>query len=74
MGLPGKAGDPAVQKVVDQTLDRIVKRGRTAGALVTQTNAAHLYDIGVRFFMSGPAEWLETGFRQLDQAAAGGVA
>ena len=74
MGLPGKAGDPGVQKVVDETLGRIVKRGRTAGALVTQANAAHLYDIGVRFFMSGPAEWLEAGFRQLDQAAAGGGA
>ena len=74
MGLPGMAGDPRVQKVVDETLARIVKRGRTAGALVTQASAAHLYDLGVRFFMSGPAEWIAAGFKQLDQAAAGGGA
>ena len=74
MGLPGLAGDPRVQKVVDETLARIVKRGRTAGALVTEASAAHLYDLGVRFFMSGPATWVEAGFKQLDQAAAGGGA
>ena len=63
MGLPGMAGDPRVQKVVDETLARIVKRGRTAGALVTEASAAHLYDVGVRFFMSGPATWIEAGFQ-----------
>ena len=54
MGLPGMAGDARVQKVVDETLARIVKRGRSAGALVTEANAAHLYDLGVRFFHVRP--------------------
>lgn len=72
MGLPGMAGDPRVQALVDETLSRIVQAGKTAGALVTDTNAQHHYDVGVRFFLAGPASWIASGFRQLDQAAAGG--
>ena len=74
MGLPGMAGDARVQKVVDETLARIVKRGRTAGALVTQASAAHLYDLGVRFFMSGPADVDRGRFQAARPGCRGGGA
>ncbi len=70
MGLPGKASDPRVQALVDETLTRVVRAGKTAGALVTQANAQHHYDLGVRLFLSGPASWLTAGYQQLNQAAA----
>ena len=71
MGLPGMAGDPRVQALVDETLSRVVKAGKTAGALVTQDTIQHHYDLGVRLFLSGPASWLAAGYQQLDRAAGG---
>ena len=69
MGHIGKPQHPDVQAVVDESLRRIVAAGRTAGALVSNENAAHHLEQGVKFFLSFPGQWMETGLIEMNRRA-----
>lgn len=69
MGHLGQPHHPEVQAVVDESLRRIVGAGRTAGALVSNENAAHHLEQGVRFFLVGPAAWINKGLDEMNRRA-----
>ena len=69
MGLIGQPHHPDVQSVVDESLRRIVAAGRTAGALVSNENAAHHLEQGVKFFLGGPPTWIEDGLVEMNRRA-----
>jgi 4-hydroxy-2-oxoheptanedioate aldolase len=69
MGLIGQPHHPEVQAVVDESLRKIVAAGRTAGALVSNETAAHHLEQGVRFFLGGPAPWIESGLIEMNRRA-----
>jgi 4-hydroxy-2-oxoheptanedioate aldolase len=67
MGHIGNIGHPDVQKTIDAALAKIVKSGRTAGALATADQVERLAGIGVRFFLTNVNPWIEAGVRQFSQ-------
>jgi len=69
MGHIGEPHHPEVQSVVDESLRKIVAAGRTAGALVSNDNAAHHLEQGVKFFLGGPPAWIESGLIEMNQRA-----
>jgi 4-hydroxy-2-oxoheptanedioate aldolase len=74
MGHIGDFGHPEVQKVLDGALTKIVRSGRTAGALTGNDGVERLANLGVRFFMTGINPWIEAGVKQFAQNAAKGTA
>jgi len=69
MGRIGEPHHPEVQAVVDESLRKIVAAGRTAGALVSNENAAHHLEQGVKFFLGSPPPWMETGLIEMNRRA-----
>lgn len=69
MGRIGEPHHPEVQAVVDGALRKIVAAGRTAGALVSNENAAHHRELGVTFFLGAPPAWMETGLVEMNRRA-----
>ena len=65
VGHVGEFTHPAVVKVVDDTIRRIIDRGRTAGTVGFQDNMAHVAEVGARFFLCGAASWILQGFNDL---------
>jgi len=61
MGYIGQPEHAEVQAVVNRSLERIVKAGRTAGALGNESTLAGYIDIGVRFFLTNFNPWIVTG-------------
>ena len=78
VGHVGEFTHPAVNKVVDDTIRKIVDRGRTAGTVGFPGNMARVVGVGARFFLCGAASWILQGFNELrgtlegiEQRAAG---
>ena len=69
MGLPGQANHPDVQKVVDETMRRITKRGKITGAIANKDNVKHQYDNGARFFLCDPRPYMSEGFQKYQEFA-----
>ena len=69
MGHIGEPHHPEVQAVVDASLRKIVAAGRTAGALVSNENAAHHREQGVQFLLGAPPEWMQTGLIEMNRRA-----
>ena len=69
MGLPGQADHPEVQKVVDETMRRITKRGRITGAIANKDNVKNLYENGARFFLCDPRPYMSEGFAMYQEYA-----
>ncbi len=61
MGHIGDAGHPDVQRTIDDALDRIVKAGRTSGALAANDNVGKYSAAGVRMFLTNVGPWLAAG-------------
>jgi 4-hydroxy-2-oxoheptanedioate aldolase len=61
MGHIGNPTHPAVQKVIDDAIGRIIKAGRIAGTLVNDENVERYLDLGVRFVMTGWPGWVAKG-------------
>lgn len=70
MGYVGQPYHPEVQKVVSETLARIVGAGRTAGALAADATLEAYLDIGVRFFLTGFDGWISEGARRYKENMA----
>ena len=69
MGLPGQANHPDVQKVVDETMRRISKKGKITGAIANKDNVKNLYDNGARFFLCDPRPYMAEGFSKYQEFA-----
>ncbi len=69
MGHIGDIGNPNVQAKIDESLEKIVSSGRTAGTLATNENVAHYAEMGVKLFMTTGAPWLATGAAEFLQNA-----
>ncbi len=63
LGHIGNITHPEVQKVLDGALTKIVKSGRTAGALTGNSGVDRHLDMGVRFFLTNVNPWIETGVK-----------
>jgi len=72
MGHIGNMGHPEVQETVDGAITKIVQSGRSAGTLVSSTNAERYTRLGVRCIMASFFPWIQAGAKDLmDRAAAG---
>ena len=63
MGYVGQPNHPEVRAVIDDAIRQIVGAGRTAGALVTDENVDHYYELGARFFLTQWTNWVAQGAR-----------
>ena len=61
MGYIGQPDHPEVQAVMNRSLERIVKAGRTAGALGHESTLPSYLEIGVRFYLTNFNPWLTSG-------------
>jgi 2-keto-3-deoxy-L-rhamnonate aldolase RhmA len=52
-----------VQQALDGALKKIVKSGRTAGALTGNDGVERLVDMGVRFFLTNINPYMEAGIK-----------
>jgi 4-hydroxy-2-oxoheptanedioate aldolase len=72
MGHIGNVGHPDVQKVIDESIGKIVGAGRTAGTLVSAANVERYAKLGVRALMTPFFPWIQAGVKEiLERAAAG---
>ena len=70
LGLPGQSNHPEVQKVVDETMRRISKKGKITGAIANKDNVKNLYDNGARFFLCDPRPYMAEGFSKYQDFAS----
>ncbi len=73
MGHIGNMTHPDVQKVIDESLAKIVRAGRTAGMLVNAGNVERYTRMGVRALMTSFFPWLQAGVKELTERAAAGA-
>jgi 4-hydroxy-2-oxoheptanedioate aldolase len=73
MGHIGQMGHPDVQKVIDESIGKIVRAGRAAGTLVNLGNVERYTKLGVRCLMSPFFPWIQAGAKDLMERAAKGA-
>ena len=61
MGHIGNPTHSEVQEKIDDTLTRIIRAGKTAGALATDENVARYVGMGVRFVFTNVGPWISSG-------------
>ncbi len=71
LGHVGEFMHPAVTRVVDDTIRRIIDRGRTAGTVGFRDNMAHVAEVGSKFFLCGATSWILQGFNDLRETLEG---
>ncbi len=67
LGHLGDFANPAVTRVVDDTIRRIVDRGRTAGTVGNAQNIDRVTQAGASFFLCDAIPWIIGGFTDLRQ-------
>ena len=72
MGRIGNMGHQDVQKALNGALEKIVRSGRTAGALTGSDGVGRYVDMGVRFFLTGINAWIEAGIKDFAVKAGAG--
>ena len=70
MGHTGNHGHPEVQKVIDDSIKKIVKVGRVAGTLVSDQNRDRYLELGARFLLTSWLPWLTSGLAAYREALA----
>ena len=73
MGHLGNPGHPDVRAKIEDSLQRIVAAGRTAGTLAMNENVEHFASMGVRFFFTATSPWIAIGARQFIEHAHEGA-
>jgi len=68
MGLLGGAGSPEVTKIVDESIKKIISKGKTAGTIVSEKNIAHFASVGARFLSFPWTPWLSEGAERMKKA------
>jgi len=67
LGYIGEQTHPEVQKVVQDTITKIIAKGRTAGTVASLSNYEWAMKTGARFFLSGALDWIYYGFTEFNQ-------
>ena len=67
LGYIGEQNHPEVQKVVQDTITKIIVKGRTAGTVASLSNYEWAMKTGARFFLSGALDWIYSGFTEFNQ-------
>ena len=67
LGYIGEQNHPEVQKVVQDTITKIIAKGRTAGTVASLSNYEWAMQTGARFFLSGALDWIYSGFTEFNQ-------
>ena len=67
LGHIGEQTHPEVQKVVQDTITKIIAKGRTAGTVASLSNYEWAMQTGARFFLSGALDWIYSGFTEFNQ-------
>ena len=74
MGHLGDTDHPEVVATIEGAFAQIIAAGRNAGGLVSDANAAHYVNLGVRFLLTGWAAWVASGGQafkaQVEKAAS----
>jgi len=68
LGYIGEQTHPEVQKVVQDTITKIIAKGRTAGTVASLSNYEWAMKTGARFFLSGALDWIYSGFTEFNQS------
>ena len=71
MGHIGNHGHAEVQAKVDETLQRIIAAGRSAGTLAPTADVARFVALGVNLVMATVHPWLAAGAAEYKQTAQG---
>ena len=67
LGYIGEQNHQEVQKVVQDTITKIIAKGRTAGTVAILSNYEWAMKTGARFFLSGALDWIYSGFTEFNQ-------
>ena len=67
LGYIGEQNHPEVQKGVQDTITKIIAKGRTAGTVASLSNYEWAMKTGARFFLSGALDWIYSGFTEFNQ-------
>ena len=67
LGHIGEQTHPEVQRVVQDTITKIIAKGRTAGTVASLSNYEWAMKTGARFFLSGALDWIYSGFTEFNQ-------
>ena len=67
LGYIGEQNHPEVQKVVQDTITKIIAKGRTACTVASLSNYEWAMKTGARFFLSGALDWIYNGFTEFNQ-------
>ena len=68
MGHIGNDGHPEVQRTIDQSIEKILAAGKTAGTTVSNDNVGKFRDQGVTFFYTNLNAWITSGGNEFLQA------
>ncbi len=69
MGYKGQPGHPEAKAVMEDAYKRIVAAGKTAGAICTSDDVQYYVDLGVQFFLTGTAPWINEGAAKFMESA-----
>jgi 2-keto-3-deoxy-L-rhamnonate aldolase RhmA len=67
LGHIGEQNHPEVNKVVQETINRITKKGRVAGTVANIYSYEWAMQTGARFFLSGTLDWIGKGFNEFKE-------
>ena len=67
LGYIGEQNHPEVDKVVQETISRITKKGKIAGTVANINSYEWAMQTGARFFLSGALDWINEGFNEFNQ-------
>jgi len=67
LGHIGEQNHPEVDKLVQETIDRITKKGRVAGTVANINSYEWAMKTGAKFFLSGALDWIHKGFSEFNE-------
>ena len=67
LGHIGEQNHPKVQKTVQDSIDKIVSKGKIAGTVANSTNYEWAMKTGAKFFLSGALDWIQTGYLEFNK-------
>ena len=66
LGHIGEQNHPEVDKLVQETIHRITKKGRVAGTVANINSYEWAMKTGAKFFLSGALDWIHKGFLEFN--------
>tara|TARA_Y100000996_G_scaffold251448_1_gene197867 strand:- start:158 stop:907 length:750 start_codon:yes stop_codon:yes gene_type:complete len=67
LGHIGEQNHPKVQKTVQDSIDKIVSKGKIAGTVANSTNYEWAMKTGAKFFLSGALDWIQNGYLEFNK-------